>query len=104
MRARLAGGGGIDDRPADRRRPRPASAMGAKGGGSGGNNPNSKQPQPQPAAAAPRQEEERGGGSGGRPPRPVSLKSPGGTSAFELHVMAGAFGTVVWDWGLGYGL
>ena len=72
-------------------------AMGTKGGsnssggsGGGGGAGNGKQP---PSAPPPQQqkEEERGA----RPPRPVSLNSPGGTSAFELHVMAAGMWSVL---------
>lgn len=52
-----------------------------KGGGGGGGGGASDAG----ATGSKKQQQEEGGG--GR--RPVSLNSPGGTSAFELHVMAG---------------
>jgi hypothetical protein len=60
------------------------SSSSSSGGGGGGGGANPKQrPQGQGDAAQ---------------RRPVSLKSPGGTSAFELHVMAGEWGVSQSNW------
>lgn len=61
--------------------------MGGKGkggGGGGGGGASDAGATGSKKQQHPQQQEEGGGGR-----RPVSLNSPGGTSAFELHVMAG---------------